>query len=262
LELGNTGVTVRTQPDPLTPGCSYLTNQTVYYQDLPEDINVSAVKGGDCIDAEGAGNYSYQWQWSTDNAFFQDIPNTNVQNLHFTNDMYFANHQSPGTTIYVQRKTTCGAEVQYTNSSSITYTGTPPLYARLELELADSTYDSGDDYESYAKEVNIYIRFYSDKACTIRYQLPANVNFHVKSCLYYEINGAMISNNCSTYPYYYAYAGSSETFVDNLHFEEYYLDTRGWNTYKYIYDYELVSAGSYIIKPTAAPPHTLMRGGN
>src|SRR5688572_16832956 len=98
-------------------GCIISGNQTVFYEDLPARVFANEAYGGNC-----GGNYNYQWQWSKDNVFFKDINGATVWDLNITNDQEFREGATLPFTIYIHRKVTCGSEVQYTNSISITYT--------------------------------------------------------------------------------------------------------------------------------------------
>jgi hypothetical protein len=68
----------------------------------PPPINATPASFGNCN-----GNYSYQWQISTDDKYFVDIPGATGQNLNYTEPVT--------TTLYFLRKATCGT-TKYTNS--------------------------------------------------------------------------------------------------------------------------------------------------
>jgi len=75
------------------------------------------------------GSYTYQWQVSTDNIHYTDIPGATSQNLNYT---------LPITeTLYFLRKATCGNITKYTNSVTVY-----PVYAACEdfgLSLAGTS---------------------------------------------------------------------------------------------------------------------------
>lgn len=256
---GNTPIIQYKKAVPLHPGCAAPLTQTVFYESLPSPLYGAPASGGSC----SSYSYSYQWQWSADNVFFQDIPDANSQYLYITNEMNLRTNQPLPQTIYLQRKVTCGAEVQYTNSVSITYVESMPIYARLEVALRDSSYWSTSEETAYDKWVIAYVRFYSDDACTIPYSLPANINYQIRWCTYFESEGVILANEC-TEPEYYgniAYEGQTEAFVDDfMAWETYYMtynysnglwefNHKGWD------DYELVMAQNCIIKPPIYPTH-------
>jgi len=239
-------------------GCASPLSQTVFYEDLPEHIYAGPASGGSC-----SGNYVYQWQWSADNVFFKDIPNTNVQVLYITNEMNLRTNQPLPQTIYIQRKTICGSEVQYTNSVSITYVSSVPIYARLEIAYSDSSYyDDGENISS-DKMVSGYVRFYSDEACTAPYHVPANINYKIRQCSHYETGGT-VTDGCSEPEHLQgiAFVGDSESFLDDILSWEYYemvfnWDTGQWEiTVKGWDDYELISADNCIIKPPVYQAHS------
>src|SRR5690348_13942139 len=81
-------------PYALSGGCITAAPQYVLYNNLPATITATAASGGSC------SSYSYQWQRSTDNVYFTDIPGATGQNLSFTTAL----PQTPQTT-YFQRRT-------------------------------------------------------------------------------------------------------------------------------------------------------------
>jgi hypothetical protein len=96
-------------------GCITSNNQTVGYEDLPATIIATVATGGTC------GGYSYQWQWSRDQVFWTDIPGGTAQNLSFSNPITnYGFGVSIPETVYFQRRTTCGSEIQYTENVSVT----------------------------------------------------------------------------------------------------------------------------------------------
>ncbi len=103
--LETTGTVTILQP--LNAGCITTSNQTITYGNLPDTIKATPATYGNCN-----GNYSYQWQQSADNVYFVDIPGATLPYLSFS---------SPLTqTTWFQRKATCGSEVKYTGSVSVT----------------------------------------------------------------------------------------------------------------------------------------------
>jgi hypothetical protein len=244
---------------PLNGGCAAPILQHVFYENLPRDIIGSQASGGYC-----SGNYVYQWQWSTDNVHFQDIPNANDYGLDFANSMPFA--QTLGTTIYIQRRVSCGMEVQYTNSVSIIFIATVPIYARLEVHESEynSYFGDGENEERWLyRYVSSYIRFYSDIECTIPLQLPASINCQVRACRYYEENGYVITNECSVEPWYdvTVTAGSTQFLNGELEDFEYYYMIRDSRFDPWVYaqkgwsDYELIVAENCYIMPPVYPYH-------
>ena len=66
------------------------------------------------------GSYTYQWQVSTDNIHFTDLPGATSQNLNYTVPIIEI--------IYFLRKATCGSITKYTNSV-IVY----PIYTPVRI---------------------------------------------------------------------------------------------------------------------------------
>jgi hypothetical protein len=91
---------------PLNPGCITSGEQWVLIGTLPATITATTAGDGTC-----SGNYQYQWQVSTDNIYFTDIPGATGQNLSFTT--------SPTQSAWYQRKVTCGSEVAYTGTVKV-----------------------------------------------------------------------------------------------------------------------------------------------
>lgn len=110
MEHVETYVTVVMVP-PLVGGCITSADQIILFGNLPATINATAASGGTC-----SPNYTYQWQSSTDNIYFYDIPGATSQNLSFSTPL--------AQTTWFQRRTICGIEVKYTNSSQVTMTST------------------------------------------------------------------------------------------------------------------------------------------
>jgi hypothetical protein len=96
---------------PLYGGCITSGSQQVLFGNIPSTISTTSASGGNCN-----GIYSYQWQSSTDNNYFADMPGATSQNLSFSSP-----HSQ---TTYFQRKATCGTEVKYTSSVSVIMTST------------------------------------------------------------------------------------------------------------------------------------------
>lgn len=127
---------------PLNGGCITSPDQVVLFGNLPSTINATAATGGVCScsqapvplpeplpspgfaesafavseDDNETNCYQYQWQSSTDNIYFYDIPGATSQNLSFSTPL--------AQTTWFQRRTICGNEVKYTNSSKVTMTST------------------------------------------------------------------------------------------------------------------------------------------
>ena len=91
---------------PLSPGCITSGEQWVLIGTLPATVTATTAGDGTC-----SGNYKYQWQISTDNIYFTDIPGATGQNLSFTT--------SPTQSAWYQRKVTCGSEVAYTGTVKV-----------------------------------------------------------------------------------------------------------------------------------------------
>lgn len=253
----NTILEKNEQALPLSGGCAAPLSQTVFYENLPNYIFGSSASGGSC-----SGSYVYQWQWSTDNVFFQDIPNTNSQYLYFTTAMNFNTNQPLPYTIYVQRRTTCGAEVQYSNSVSITYVASTPIYARLEVTFSDSSFYESSDEIMINRLVEATVKFYSDDACTVPYTLAANISYQVKQCSHWETPNSTIDGCVPDQWSGIAYAGDTEAWLDNILGWEYiamYYDynTSTWVTWEKGWDdYDLIVAQNCIIKPAIYPSHS------
>jgi hypothetical protein len=97
----------RPGPFVLSGGCITSATQYVVNGNIPAAITATVASGGSCA------AFSYQWQRSTDNVYFTNIPGATGQNLGFTASL-------PSTqATWFQRKTTCGAEVAYTGSVSV-----------------------------------------------------------------------------------------------------------------------------------------------
>ena len=111
--LETTGMVTVIQP--LNGGCITSGNQQVLFGNLPSTITATPASEGNCN-----GNYSYQWQSSTDNIYFSNIPGATSQNLSFSTPL--------SQTTWFQRKTTCGSEVKYTGSVKVTMTSTITYY--------------------------------------------------------------------------------------------------------------------------------------
>ena len=94
-------------------GCLTSGNQTVVIGTQPTAITATTATGGNCN-----GNYTYQWQISTDGLWYTNIPGSTGQHLTFPNAA--APVTSPGYTYY-QRRATCGIEVKYTGFVKITW---------------------------------------------------------------------------------------------------------------------------------------------
>lgn len=90
---------------PLSGGSISNTSQTINYNIIPGAINTSAATGGSC-----SGNYSYQWQVSTDNSNFSDIGGATGQN-----------YSPPAltATTYFRRRVNCNGATQYTTNTAV-----------------------------------------------------------------------------------------------------------------------------------------------
>jgi hypothetical protein len=106
----------------LSGGCITSATQYILYNSIPAAITATAASGGSCT------TYSYQWQKSTDNIYFTDIPGATNQNLSFTTTL----PQTPPT-MYFQRKTICGNEVAYTGSVAVN------MIAKFYYNVADTS---------------------------------------------------------------------------------------------------------------------------
>ncbi|MBO9571605.1 MAG: hypothetical protein J7497_05275, partial [Chitinophagaceae bacterium] len=72
----------------------------------PQPIDATASSGGNCT------NYTYQWERSIDNITFESVPGASTsQNYSFPG--------VPTQSYYYRRKTTCGTDIVYTNSISV-----------------------------------------------------------------------------------------------------------------------------------------------
>lgn len=96
---------------PLDGGCITSGSQCTLSGTPPSAIIATAASGGTC-----SGNYLYQWQMSTDNFYFSDIPGATSQNLNYSGVLT--------RNTWFQRKTTCGSEVRYTSSAEIAVVAT------------------------------------------------------------------------------------------------------------------------------------------
>jgi hypothetical protein len=180
----------------LSGGCITSAPQYVLYNNLPGTITATTAGGGSC------SSYNYQWQRSTDNVYFTDIPGATGQNLSFT----AALPNSPQTT-YFQRRTVCGNEVAYTGSAVVnmiekyyyneetqgTFTrnncaagATPATYTYVVRANKYSSPLNQDDANAKAQK---------DVADSGQYY--ANIN---AVCTWYSVqkNGVYTRNNCAT----------------------------------------------------------------
>ncbi len=97
-------VTVSVNPE-LRPGTVVPSLVSIATGANPGKITANAASGGNCNN-----NFTYQWQSSTDNISWTDIASTDPLSI------------SPGnlsSTRYYRRKVTCGAEISYTNTSTV-----------------------------------------------------------------------------------------------------------------------------------------------
>lgn len=112
---------------PLEGGCVLSSDQTVLISTIPQTIYVTASTGGAC-----GGLYQYQWQRSTDNQYFENIPGATSENLSFTTPL--------SQTTYFQRRTTCGNEVTFVGIIVVRTTNTLQYYN----EVTSGTYTKND----------------------------------------------------------------------------------------------------------------------
>lgn len=99
--------------NPLSAGTITTGSQIITYNTKPVNINATTASGGTC------GSYSYQWQSSTNNVSFSNIPGATSQNLSF------ASLSALTQTTYYRRKVNCGTAEQFTGSVMVQVK--PPL---------------------------------------------------------------------------------------------------------------------------------------
>jgi hypothetical protein len=179
----------------LSGGCITSAPQYVLYNNLPATITATAASGGSCT------SYSYQWQRSSDNVFFTDLPGATGQNLSFT----AALPNSPQTT-YFQRRTVCGNEVAYTGSAVVNMIAQffYNVAASKAFTPSCSVGATGQTY-TYVVPANKYQSPFSQadadaqaqKNITDSGQYYANVK---GVCLWYSVqkSGVYTRNNCGT----------------------------------------------------------------
>ena len=105
-------------------GCMDSEIMYVKINTVPPAITATPANFANCT-----GNYTYQWQVSTDNIHYTDIPGATSQNLNYTLPLT--------ETLYFLRKATCGNITKYTNSVTVY-----PVYAACEdfgLSLAGTS---------------------------------------------------------------------------------------------------------------------------
>jgi hypothetical protein len=178
---------------PLNPGCITSGEQWVLFDHLPSTITATVA-----TDGPNPGNYNYQWQSSTDNTFFTDIPGATSQNLSFTTP--------PAETRWYQRKVTCGNEVAYTGTVKVN------MVAILYYNVVTSGNFTRNDCSTggvgatvtYTVAANTYMSPYSQTDADQKAQ--NDVNFYGQSyanahgvCTWYNVlkSAPFTKSNCS-----------------------------------------------------------------
>ena len=87
-------------------GCIAMDTLFVKINTVPPIINATPASFTNCN-----GSYTYQWQVSTDNVHFTDLPGATSQNLNYTLPI--------SQTTFFLRKATCGNITKYTNSVTV-----------------------------------------------------------------------------------------------------------------------------------------------
>jgi hypothetical protein len=192
----------------LSGGCITSAPQYILYNNLPATITATTASGGSCT------SYSYQWQRSSDNVFFTDIPGATGQNLSFTAPL----PNSPPTT-YFQRRTVCGNEVAYAGSAVVNMiekffynVETSGSFTRNNCAFGatPATYTyvvRANKYSSPLSQADVDAK--AQKDVTDSGQYYANNN---AVCTWYSVpkSGIYTRNNCGT-----GGAGGSYTYVVN-----------------------------------------------
>lgn len=141
------------------------------------------------------------------------------------------------------------------------------IYARLEVELTESGQSSGyNSYfdaleDNYNQWVSMYLRFYSDAACTQPLVLPQNVTYSVQQSGWYETESSFQFTSGNLWQGT-AQAGVSEVYFDNILPFEYLWAVYDSNGYilleKAKDDYSVTSIGTNCtLRPAVYPQHTV-----
>ncbi|MEI6950358.1 hypothetical protein V9K67_24465 [Paraflavisolibacter sp. H34] len=221
----------------LEGGCIEIYTRCTAPNTVPPSIYASPASFGGC-----SGNYAYQWQKSTDNQYFTDIPGASSQNLSYNQPL------NQGT--FFQRRATCGNAVKYTNSVYVSLGSCPSssIYARIELDNPRLEYDSwpgSGGYDAFEEYARVLLRFYANEACTIPLTLTSPlyftldnhyVNHDVAKNIYSQGDIGMYSNQLvsagvSSYTiseefwYFYGYISYSEEYPNNNVYESFESNT-------------------------------------
>jgi hypothetical protein len=101
------------------------------------------------------------------------------------------------------------------NTTLCPTTGNNPVYARLEIGGSYNYYEHSSSGTTYYQQVEIYLRFYADDACTVSIGLPYSVNYHLNNCGYMEtLTG--INTYCNTMFEGTASVGEADVWFDNI----------------------------------------------
>ncbi len=99
-------VTIVGDPNPLSAGQILTGSQSVHTDVVPGTLSGTLAQGGNC-----SNNYQYQWQYSYNDNFFQDIENATTDSLPFEGGI--------DKNVYFRRRVACGVDTQYTASVAV-----------------------------------------------------------------------------------------------------------------------------------------------
>jgi hypothetical protein len=185
----------------LNPGCITTPSQTIFINTAPPAIVATAATGGSC-----SGAYQYQWQISTNDIQYRDIPGATSANLSYTTPI--------SQTTYFQRKVTCGTEVKYTLSIQISVSSTIYYNVVTSGNFTRNNCAAGGTGSTvtYTVPANTYSSLVSQASANQLAQNDVNANGQNYAnangtCTFYNVvtSGNFARNNCA--------GGSSGTTV-------------------------------------------------
>lgn len=151
--------------------------------------------------------------------------------------------------ISAQGQVTANAEIDCPPPPSV-----PPVYARLEIEQGNFYDNSYGNFFDYYETVALYVRFYSDCACTIPYSTTLDFDYTINSFGYVETHEGFSPFELAIYSGSISSGTNSFFFDDTLLYYSFmgeYDDVLGWTQYEKIKeDFFLSPSTQYIIRPT------------